>query len=120
MTERMNPEAKKLWLAALRSGDYPQTRGKLHRLQAQGDRPPGWCCYGALCDVAAKAGVPVARRFGTFTEVFDGDRDFPPASVTEWAGLPGENVFIRHVSLADRNDNGMSFREIADLIEVEL
>ena len=48
----MNPEVKKRWLAALRSGEYAQTTGKLHRLDPDvfepNDIPAGYCCLGVL------------------------------------------------------------------------
>jgi hypothetical protein len=40
----LNPEVKKDWLTALRSGEYQQTKGTLKR----GD---SYCCLGVLCEV---------------------------------------------------------------------
>ena len=56
----MNAEVKQKWVAALRSGDYPQARGTLHRLRDVKsfnlDAEPtiskaGYCCLGVLCSV---------------------------------------------------------------------
>jgi len=44
----MTPELKALWLAALRSGEYRQTRDTLK------DKD-GYCCLGVLCHVASEA-----------------------------------------------------------------
>lgn len=42
----MNDNARKL-IAALRSGEYKQTRGRLHDLN-------GFCCLGVACDIYQK------------------------------------------------------------------
>lgn len=42
---KLPPEFKAKWLAALRSGKYQQTRFWLHR-------PNGFCCLGVACDLA--------------------------------------------------------------------
>jgi hypothetical protein len=75
----MTPELKDKWIAALRSGEYQQTRGALRRLepepavQAQDEdgkwlvteaKPAGYCCLGVLLDVS-KLGTFGAD--GTFT-----------------------------------------------------
>ena len=41
----MDAKLKTLWLEALRSGQYPQTRGTLQDAH-------GYCCLGVLCKVA--------------------------------------------------------------------
>jgi hypothetical protein len=40
----MNAEIKQKWVAALRSGNYKQTKVCLHNKE-------GYCCLGVLCDV---------------------------------------------------------------------
>lgn len=52
-----NQNVMKAWVAALRSGEYDQTKGALRRTAGPAlpeDTPPGYCCLGVLCDVAAK------------------------------------------------------------------
>ncbi len=123
MVERMNPEVKAKWLTALRSGEYEQTTGTLHRIVGRAESHwspesrPGWCCYGVLCDVAVKEGLKVIRKTDEDTEYFDGVIDYLPPSVMEWAGLPGNDLEVQGRSLAHRNDNGVLFLEIANLIE---
>lgn len=56
---KMNPEIKAKWVAALRSGDYEQGRGYLHR--------GGFCCLGVACDLFIKE---------TGRACWDGDGDF--------------------------------------------
>jgi hypothetical protein len=128
MSERMNPQVKAQWLTALRSGEYEQAKGALHRLTASSDedgeeRVAGWCCYGVLCDVAAKNGVQVIRKSDSDREFeyFDGDMSWLPTKVYDWAGLDDRDPVVDGKSLAYRNDfRGMSLAEIADLIEEHL
>lgn len=122
----MNPDVKAKWLTALRSGEYPQTTGTLHRTADYREtdwsdaKPAGWCCYGVLCDVAVKEGLKVIRKTDEDLEYFDGVIDYLPPSVVEWAELPSNDPEVRGESLAIRNDNGVTFAEIADLIEEQL
>lgn len=44
----------KIWIAALRSGDYPQARGALQRVQMSEVGPAGYCCLGVGAVVARK------------------------------------------------------------------
>lgn len=128
----MNPEAKRLWLEALRSGRYRQERGWLH---LDGG---GYCCLGVLCDVAIKAGVTVKVRHvddewdGCAVVSYDGAETFPPESVMAWAELPDcptvevpetdlLECFSPSVSLTTLNDDlEWSFAQIADAIERDL
>jgi hypothetical protein len=126
MNERMNPAVKAKWLEALRSGEYEQTTGTLHRVTSYREtlfsaaKPVGWCCYGVLCDVATKAGLSLSRKSDEDVEYFDGVVDYLPGSVVEWAGLSINDPEVQGRSLAHRNDNGAPFAEIADLIEEQL
>lgn len=52
----MTPELKERWLAALRSGKWPQARGQLCKSTKDTDRtgveaPDGFCCLGVLLAV---------------------------------------------------------------------
>lgn len=137
----MNSEVKELWTKALRSGDYKQTMGTLHRTATDVDlRPSGFCCLGVLCDVAVKQGVIPEPTFDEDDGTHDfGDMDFnyPPEAVLEWAGLgtdvmdpvvPREAVGIDveiidipSIGLSDLNDAyGFNFNQIADVIEQNL
>ena len=44
--KKLNPEIKKKWLTALKSGNYKQGTGKLRR------RDNSFCCLGVLCDIS--------------------------------------------------------------------
>lgn len=54
MTEqKMNPEIKDLWCAALESGEYTKGHGALTVVTEDGAQQD--CCLGVLCKLAAKA-----------------------------------------------------------------
>lgn len=132
----MNPEIKAQWIAALRSGEYTQTKGYLHRTEADGDTPAGYCCLGVLCDIAEKAevvtgeiidsgyhGAPKRLRY------YDGDAQTLPGNVVEWSGMRNENpavnvhtnVRVTFETLAALNDaHDYTFAQLADLIEAQL
>jgi hypothetical protein len=103
----MNPEIKAKWLEALRSGKYKQAEGRLKVNDT-------FCCLGVLCDISGLS-------------KWDGDYylncvSVLPDEVAEWSGLGDKSPNVkeasgRNRSLAGLNDDGNSFKEIADLIE---
>ena len=135
----MNPERKAEWVAALRSGDYPQGRNVLTSVESDGTRRH--CCLGVLCDLAVKAGVLTVDTDddgtpdttyvnGTnavrYHETGQPDAQavvYLPRAVREWAGLDGDNPgfvregFLNRTHLASLNDDGVSFDDIADVID---
>jgi hypothetical protein len=129
----MNTEVKALWLAALRSGEYAQTQGTLHRLGQNYDgRPAGYCCLGVLCDLAVKAGVTkelpyTSDRTSFGKDASDKESAFLPTSVQGWAGLENSNpeVIVSDemvgYSLSFLNDSRhYTFAEIAEAVERSL
>jgi hypothetical protein len=129
----MNPEIKAQWVAALRSGDYEQGDGILHYIPEHGGDE--FCCLGVLCDIAVKSGVDIRVldeeegdvRFGTV--MYDETSELLPESVRKWAGLRYENPEIAIVNeydtvstsnLADLNDSGYSFADLAGWIDEQL
>lgn len=107
----MNPEIKTKWIAALRSGEFKQGQGKLRT----GDT---FCCLGVLCELYRRTtgdGVWTGSHFLMASDVL-------PSSVRNWAGLTHSNpvIFDDATSLAEKNDAGVSFSEIADIINNEL
>jgi hypothetical protein len=107
----MNPELKKLWLEALRSGNYEQTRFYLRF----GD---GYCCLGVLCDLHPD--VDWIRNISecAFYPFGVEERDLGnlPDKASSWSGLTNDQKNI----LMSMNDWGKSFEEIADYIEKNL
>lgn len=137
VVEKMNPEVKALWLAALRGGGYNQAKGYLRRTYREGDAE-GFCCLGILCEIAVQQGViaePVKGRdeyaytYGQPCTCGTDDLNdcaptantsVLPAEVAAWASIgPGGFRGPDKQSLAGLNDNGKPFAEIADIIEAE-
>lgn len=116
----MNPEVKKMWVEALRSGEYQQKTGALRK----GD---GFCCLGVLCDLHAKESGNAWETRSAFigSHAYLRRDAHLPKDVQEWAGLDtcwGGNVTIaeKAMDLDDHNDNGIPFAEIANAIEGQL
>ena len=110
----MNQNARK-WVEALRSGEYAQTQNTLRDGK-------GFCCLGVACDLYGLATqTPWQKDIGGFS--FDGEDDQLPDRVSRWLGLNdtsgayGEDGGIS--ALSYENDSGMSFEDIASLIESE-
>lgn len=114
----MNPQVKKKWLKALRSGEYEQTAGYLCRIGKEYD---SFCCLGVLCDLYARRRgskeswqTRKAPRGILFFEDQGGD---PPFSVMDWAGLSEQDTQV----LINKNDvENESFDRIADYIDENL
>lgn len=99
------------WVKALRSKQYKQGHGALR----DGDQ---FCCLGVLCNLHAEAKPKFAVN-ETDPASYGGEEAFPPTIVQNWAGLKNEcgEFQVGDDSLADLNDHGVTFQEIADIIE---
>jgi len=129
----MNKKWKKKWVKALRSGDYEQCTGKLHKA---GD---GFCCLGVLCDIVGagrwkkkdrdsiypknhQKPIPVKEMFyvGEDSE----SSEVLPAFIFEEVGLDNSNPYVQTNgdgdTLSELNDGGYNFNSIADFIEESL
>jgi len=113
----MNPQIKQKWVDALRSGDYQQTKGRLHNEY-------GFCCLGVLCDLYGKENnvewEPSTHYKNAY--MFQDTVAVLPLSVMEWVGVGEDNPPVNGgpFTLAELNDRGFTFNEIADLIEEHL
>ena len=140
LTESQRLKATK-WVEALRSGNYPQTQGKLYRSD-DGDvfTSVGYCCLGVLCDLDDNGEWDDDDHYRYPDHVGDGYMIYetePPLAVRQSVGLPVE---LMH-ALVSANDGdevcheqtrdmmikvglypGMthSFQQIADVIEMQL
>ena len=127
----MNARVKKMWIDALRSGEY--TQGKRQLIIVSPNADTNFCCLGVLCDLHHKAGQ-TGRWNGEdyITPDAEDGTDFytgsmPPPSVRKWLGikvprgswdLPFEDRDGDFPSLAELNDDwNFTFSQIADLIE---
>lgn len=117
----MDQTIKEQWVAELRSGNLLQGVGFLH----QGDM---YCCLGVLCKIAEEQGATASNEnhYNPGVISYDGDSYSLPYPVREWAGLslielPTVEVPLPSIgkeeTLASLNDSGLSFNQIADVIE---
>lgn len=124
----MDQERKAQWVAALRSGEYKQGAGRLHRV-INGEEL--FCCLGVACDLAWRDGA-VDREPSTggvyMAFRYEGMDCYPPVEVRERFDTDEVriNVFEYEDSagnqyaerLDELNDEvGLTFSQIADLIE---
>ena len=114
----MNENAKK-WVEALRSGNYKQCTKRL-RHKHRGEYR--YCCLGVAADIS---GVGKWRK-NEFISGLQCESQVLVENAKDWLGLdtdhgkldittPTGNVV--HTTLAQLNDEGKSFSEIADIIE---
>ena len=96
----MEREPKKKWIKALESGRYKQTQ---ENLELDGR----YCCLGVLCKT---------MRIDPQTAKSELNYELLSESVLEKVGLREEE----QSRLADMNDRGKSFREIAAYIRANL
>lgn len=114
----MKTDIKELWVAALESGEYEQTVG---RLRKDGDK---FCCLGVLCNLHAQAHPDIAAIQKSCNEYMGCTAGLPEA-VMKWAGINdslGGNIAINGETsrLAGHNDRGRTFKEIAQAIRDQL
>lgn len=102
-----NKAVIKMWIKALRSGAYKKIVGTLR----SGDQ---FCATGVLCDLHAKEyEIEWKMRSLMRSDLYMLHSSSPPDEVLRWAGIS----YQQSVSIADWNDKGMSFKEIATHIE---
>lgn len=119
----MHQEIAKKWAEELRSGRYKQGVGYLRK----GDK---YCCLGVLCEIMdpKMARLAVSAKHGVDAYLYNGNFEVLPDTVMGWAGMKtsnggfkGKSSFNTDVAyggcLASRNDAGVLFSEIADLID---
>jgi hypothetical protein len=111
----MNSEIKTKWLAALRSGKYKQGRSMLLDTV---DR--SYCCLGVLCEVSGLG----SWSGGTYAmDPAFGKASYIPFDIADLLGLesdPRVPFQANRLGLAQLNDRGLTFLQIADLIEAHL
>lgn len=119
----MNENIKKMWVDALRSGDYRQTIGNLYEFHDDRfppcDRGDFHCALGVLADLYEKD-TGKMNAYGSHLD----------DTCLAWAGLKGnptvqvtydEYEGSRAVSVDELNDEwGWDFRRIANYIEAQL
>lgn len=109
----LNKNAK-LWVKALRSGKFKQTKRAL-------SKNGKYCCLGVACELAIQSGVKLSKDSDELKTSYDGETDYLPEVVQKWLGLTTSHgkMSTTGLSLADRNDDGARFKTIANIIESE-
>jgi len=119
----MKRDIAERWVAKLRDPAVRQGRSMLGNVN--GLR----CCLGVLCDIAVEDDVInppepslAAGRDDPMLR-YDTETSLLPESVVEWAGMrskggryPAPSCYMDNALFQD-NDNGMTFAEIASIIE---
>ena len=116
MTKEQQKENRKIWVAALRSGDYRQGMNAL-RL---GDC---YCVMGVLCDVSNLGGWKRIKDSVVQSYSVNGNSSshMIPDAVRDWVGLRSNSGYsMTAYSLIGFNDvEQMNFSDLADFIESE-
>jgi hypothetical protein len=139
----MNPEVKKLWVDALRSGEYKQGTSTLIRHLEESVE---YCCLGVLTELYNKlfpGKLSYEKQDNGNTKVSAGIENFNTSTPitseaylikpviqwaglgSDWVGLGSDNPIVEYngckISLAVLNDdNKLTFDEIADCIDNSL
>jgi hypothetical protein len=125
-------ERRAAWVAALRSGRFEQCKGALAKVDCDEN---GYCCLGVACEIAIEMGLDLPKVV-LFDKLAYGAREkttVMPDEVVAFLGMNtngdnGDNNgafyndaapdgFKDYGCLAELNDNGATFSEIADFIE---
>lgn len=141
----MNAEPKAKWLTALRSDGYQQAKSYLAVLDNVTQKPIGYCCLGVYCDLMqvpfeAASSEEQPERWvkkyhfpdenketlpdqNWFSQFFTWDETQAPLSEDDKIPLYAditEAVQQLMDELAQMNDSGESFTEIANFIDTNL
>lgn len=90
------------WINALRSGKYKQGDGELYN-----DKQNTYCCLGVLDTINPDLNLSNGTRYTLPRGFLIGLRS------------SGGGLYDTQTSLSDMNDDGYTFDEIADIIQIE-
>ncbi len=115
----MNDLIKLQWLTALRSGVYKQCKGVLR------DEDGNFCCLGVLTDLyCAGNNEKWVESSADFSYYLQGDNEKEdavlPDVVVGWSGIVTHNPIVNDEPIAELNDIGYSFEQLAELIDEQL
>lgn len=116
----MKEDYKKLWVEALRSGNYPQSKGALHKTGQ------GYCCLGVLCEVVNEAHAGFVSTMESMGKrYYEGSSADVPEPIRNLVGIHSRDAAVivddEKVFLSELNDEaGYTFNQIADIIEEQL
>lgn len=111
----MRKDIADMWVSALRSGEYAQTK---ELLRDDG----GYCCLGVLCDLHRRrtnAGAWSGSAYCILHTADDGSETVLPDGVQQWAGVRGDPMDERTGEFFTRlnDDLAYSFAQLADVIQ---
>ena len=109
----MNEEIKAQWIEALLSGEYKQGKGALRNSKDE------YCCLGVLCDLYSKNtgvewGIDPLGSHNMHSNV-----SMTPVQVDLW-GEFANGTSGTLLELAEMNDFGRTFEQIAEYIKEKL
>ena len=112
MNQQLGPN-QTLWLEALRSGLYAQGTGYLNHTDK-------FCCLGVACEIFTDP-LDLDTDLDGLVTIYEGRRSCAPEAIIDRLGLRGElgESFSNRSSLAQLNDDQISFHEIADLVTAD-
>jgi hypothetical protein len=111
--DKLNPEIKSKWVAALRSGEFQQVTGKLHNLWMN-----SYCCLGVLCALSDNFTFTLGgfSAIGPNNQIVSVDAFLIDAGITD-TDAAGK---IANTLIGMNDTYGRSFTEIADYIDENL
>lgn len=126
----MKQNILKKWVENLRSGKFEQGKAALRSNDNK------YCCLGVLCEtIKEEMGISWQSNANGFGYYFDDRYDILPYSVVNYCGIPGSTGDLKieyitdeindsggheaYTSLTELNDHGLSFLDIANIIEHE-
>jgi hypothetical protein len=126
----MKQELKEKWVAALRGGDYKQGRNALRKTNDLYSDRKEYCCLGVLCEIS-ETGKWDEMGYYLVPQPISGSvstsKNFLPTALLKELGIEFNNgkfcigekydKYINYFSLAELNDAGFTFDQIADVIE---
>jgi hypothetical protein len=113
--DNINKANVRLWVDALRSGEFQQGTGALHNTETG-----GYCCLGVACEVAYRNGVPLRREDYEGAMSYNGDATALPLAVREWLGISDPSVQLAdHTAIWWNDIYKADFAAIAGMLETE-
>ncbi len=121
---KLLPEIKEEWLRRLRSGDYTQATRTLRAESVVGG-DVAYCCFGVLGEILCERGVTQRKTDRDGTSYLTGQAGevqntaMLTANAWQFVVTPQSRTQIP-IALAELNDSGATFDQIADVIEIFL
>lgn len=132
----INKDAFRKWIAALRSGKFAQTKGKLTMVEYhEPSTIIGCCCLGVACEVALENGIELEVTHDLDSRRYDGMGANLPHKVIDWLGVVevDDVVLLEEYKFPEHQDGGLhklyastandhldiswTFEQIADALE---